>query len=406
MKPPGWSIVLTASHTVTVMEMRTVGVLLSLTLGVTLLAVGPAPGVEAAGDTAAPTRLQLATDAHRVGPNGRVTLASRLLGDPSGEPVVGEDVLLQYQRIGRTGWRDSNTLSTDQDGRAEFSVRLTSSTRFRAVHRESPTAAASTSQVRRVYVKPVVSASLGRDWVRPGGSVRLNGRVRPAYVGERVTLQRRTDGQWRSVSRVQQGDDGRFTFTIRGTATYGPQVYRVALEARDRHLAATSSRLTLTTVRLVTYSIETRGKVKGALDSFKRRTAEIYADRRGWSRSYIHFSRVRSGGAFSLVLSAARYVPTFAPICSSYYSCRVGRYVVINEDRWRAGTPYFKKSGGTLRMYRAMVVNHETGHWLGLGHASCGGSGQPAPVMQQQSKGLYGCEPNAWPLPWEVRRAR
>ena len=79
--------------------------------------------------------------------------------------------------------------------------------------------------------------------------------------------------------------------------------------------------------------------------------------------------------------------------------------MIINEDRWRRGTPYFKKSGGTLREYRAMVVNHETGHWFGLGHASCGGAGQLAPVMMQQSKGLYGCKPNPWPLRGEIARA-
>ena len=96
-------------------------------------------------------------------------------------------------------------------------------------------------------------------------------------------------------------------------------------------------------MRLVTYQIETRGKVRGALDSFRERTAEIYADPRGWSRANVHFKRVQSGGAFSLVLSQAKYVPTFAPICDRYWSCRVGRYVIINEDRWRRGTPVLQE---------------------------------------------------------------
>ena len=54
----------------------------------------------------------------------------------------------------------------------------------------------------------------------------------------------------------------------------------------------------------------------------------------------------------------------------------------------------------SLRDYRHLVVNHETGHWLGHGHRGCAGSG-PAPVMMQQSTGTGGCTFNPWPLPSE-----
>jgi hypothetical protein len=84
--------------------------------------------------------------------------------------------------------------------------------------------------------------------------------------------------------------------------------------------------------------------------------------------------------------------------CDVVWSCRNGSNVVINEDRWLGASPAWNEAGGGLRDYRHMVVNHETGHWLGFGHATCSSPGAPAAVMQQQSMGLQRCAPNPWRL--------
>lgn len=394
------------------MGRRTVGLTLALALGVTLLAAPEASGTEARGGgvsraTSTPTSLTLRADDKKLSPGDRVTFKARLLDQGTGSPITGEQVMLQWQRSGSSGWQEGTTKTTGQRGRVEWPKFFSKySSRYRVVYLGSTIWDSSVSPSRTVTVKPAIDAALKRDWVRPDGVVKLTGQVRPAYIGERVSLQRLVDGKWRTVAPAPQGAHGRFTFRIGGMDAYGPQSYRVAVEARDIHLGVISSPMRLTTVRLVTYRIETRGKVRGALDKFKERAAEIYADPRGWSRAYVHFKRVQSGGGFSLFLSQAKFVPSFGSVCSRYWSCRVGRNVIINEDRWRHGTPYFKRSGGTMAEYRAMVVNHETGHWFGLGHATCGGRGQAAPVMMQQSKGLYGCKPNAWPLPGEIARVR
>ena len=79
-----------------------------------------------------------------------------------------------------------------------------------------------------------------------------------------------------------------------------------------------------------------------------------------------------------------------------YTSCRYGERAVINLARWETAVPDYQ---GDIATYRLYVVNHEVGHALGHGHELCGGDGQLAPVMQQQTLGLDGCVKNPWPYP-------
>lgn len=74
--------------------------------------------------------------------------------------------------------------------------------------------------------------------------------------------------------------------------------------------------------------------------------------------------------------------------------------VMINAYRWAQGS---KTYGDAIHAYRQMLINHEVGHRLGYGHVTCDKDGEPAPVMQQQTKfldhdGIH-CLPNPWPYP-------
>jgi hypothetical protein len=151
-----------------------------------------------------------------------------------------------------------------------------------------------------------------------------------------------------------------------------------------------------------TYEITTRGAIVADLGLFARTVDATYADARGWRRAGIAFRRVPVSAAsdFTVVLAAADRMTSFSTFCSARYSCRVGRYVIVNQDRWRYGVRHWTT---TLLAYRRMVVNHETGHWLGLGHGYCPAAAAVAPVMQQQSISLRGCRPNPWPKATEIR---
>jgi hypothetical protein len=248
-----------------------------------------------------------------------------------------------------------------------------------------------------VTVRWALTATVSRTAVRAGRTLHVTGTLAPATG--RVRLQRLADGAWREVAGTVPAADGTFSFPVTpGTA--GWWQWRVVRHAGAGRLGATVRPAAVDAYRLHTYTVTARGRVRADLATFRAVVAATYADPRGWLRAHHRFLEVAQGGDFTVVLAQAAVLPGFSSVCSSSYSCQIGRFVVINESRWRHGSPYFPAD---LATYRQMLVDHETGHWLGRGHAFCPRPGALAPVMQQQSKGMQGCRPNAWPLPWEIR---
>ena len=69
---------------------------------------------------------------------------------------------------------------------------------------------------------------------------------------------------------------------------------------------------------------------------------------------------------------------------------------MLNLRRWVLGAAAYGKD---VAAYRVYLVNHEVGHGIGHPHEYCGGTGQVAPVMMQQTYGLQGCTAWPWPTP-------
>ena len=150
--------------------------------------------------------------------------------------------------------------------------------------------------------------------------------------------------------------------------------------------------------KTVTYCVGVDGVDPSFLPEFERKLAAVYSDSRGWGLGgKISFVKVASGCNMKVWLASASQVPTYGAICDNIWSCAVKPHVIINFDRWRYASDAWNQAAGSLDNYRSMVINHETGHWLGFGHKYCGGAGQPAPVMQQQSISLQGCTFSPWP---------
>ncbi|WP_156188230.1 DUF3152 domain-containing protein [Arsenicicoccus sp. oral taxon 190] len=153
-----------------------------------------------------------------------------------------------------------------------------------------------------------------------------------------------------------------------------------------------------TTPRVHRYAVKVEGGTGIAADAAAREIAGILDDPRGWiGEKDASFALVPDASAaeFTIYLASP---PTVDRMCLPLrmlgtWSCRHGDDVILNSDRWTLMTPTY----ADLTAYRAYMVNHEVGHFLGHGHEECGAAGRNAPVMMHQSKGVGSCRPNPWP---------
>jgi hypothetical protein len=148
-----------------------------------------------------------------------------------------------------------------------------------------------------------------------------------------------------------------------------------------------------------TYTVEVETATGVDPTEFATFVDATLSDPRSWiADGSLSVQRVEAGGSARIVLATPGTTDALcAPLrTNGTYSCGQGNTAVINLDRWNDGIDVWT---GPLEEYRHYVVNHEFGHVLGHGHEMCGGAGQAAPVMQQQTKGLDGCLPNGWPYP-------
>jgi len=151
---------------------------------------------------------------------------------------------------------------------------------------------------------------------------------------------------------------------------------------------------------IVGYSVEVEGRTGLIPEEVAREVDRVLGDPRSWiAEGARRFKRSAPAQAQVRILVAtpATVDRLCAPLATGgYLSCRQGDRVIMNVDRWNEAVPFWTAG---IDEYRAYLVNHEVGHYLGRGHQSCTTPGAPAPVMQQQTKGLQGCRPNGWPYP-------
>ncbi|NUR65186.1 MAG: DUF3152 domain-containing protein [Streptomyces sp.] len=154
------------------------------------------------------------------------------------------------------------------------------------------------------------------------------------------------------------------------------------------------------------YRVEVESNIDLSAEETARAVDRILGDARGWTADgNSAFQRVADGPADFVVRVATP--ATVDAVCGrsgldtgGRYNCSAGDDVMVNLDRWVLATPVYAKD---VTAYRALIINHEVGHFLHHGHVTCPGEGEPAPAMMQQIKGMHGCVPNVWPYDTEGR---
>jgi len=166
-----------------------------------------------------------------------------------------------------------------------------------------------------------------------------------------------------------------------------------------RYLVAPGTDTPPGTGREVRYLVEAEDGLPFTPTQFAIDVARILNAPQGWGHggATLRFVRVDSGPVdFRVSLSSPRLTDLQCAPLRTYgrVSCFNGSRAVINEARWRYGSPTY---GTDVQAYRDYVVSHEVGHALGHHHVHCTETGRPAPVMVQQTKSLEGCRANPWP---------
>ena len=150
-------------------------------------------------------------------------------------------------------------------------------------------------------------------------------------------------------------------------------------------------------VRTVRVEVEQGLAVDGA--AFAATVMATLNDPRSWGGDgSMSFARTDGDAEIRVLLASPKTVDALcAPLrTDGEVSCGRAGHAALNLRRWVEATNEY---AADKTLYRQYLVNHEVGHLLGHQHERCGGAGQLAPVMQQQSYKVAPCVPNAWPFP-------
>ena len=148
------------------------------------------------------------------------------------------------------------------------------------------------------------------------------------------------------------------------------------------------------------YTVRVETSLNTDPDAVARFVQATLDDPRGWAafgRNNFALVAADAPGQLVIVLASPETVDSLcgASTTKGTWDCRAGNTIVLNSDRWFYMTPTYT----SLPDFRAFMINHEIGVYLGQSGTTCKTKGAKAPVMADQARTLSGCAANPWPKP-------
>ncbi len=180
----------------------------------------------------AATTLAVTTSPRTIVYGGETTISGGLT-TTDGTPLAGKAVKLYVRKRGTTTWGLLSTRTTASNGTFSGTHAALSSVEYQARFAAGSGYAAAVDDTR-VYVRPIMTASLSAKTVRLGSTLTLRGTVTPAHPGDTVLRQQYVDGKWVTLATATLSSSSSYSFSFKPT-TKGTKYYRVYKQTDTDH---------------------------------------------------------------------------------------------------------------------------------------------------------------------------
>jgi hypothetical protein len=130
-------------------------------------------------------------------------------------------------------------------------------------------------------------------------------------------------------------------------------------------------------------------------------SAMVLGQSSGWGLGgRVAYKVVAGNCSFRLQVANTAAMKALDPACERQTSCRIHNDLAISEASWAVAPAGWD---GGLASYRAELVNHVVGQWLGFTHPACTAVAEQTPTLESPAVVIPGCSAKWYAVPVELQ---